>query len=110
MTESGWLVPIPLKLGAGEVPCQYVAVIVAHCHKLHLSLGAQQEGAAGRQLAGVNPPLFLAEAVVVTYPTKQQVQHYLQQRRESKAPPPSPEEIRRQLGWGMVPSVRDTGR
>ncbi len=47
---------------------------------------------------------------MVSQPTKQKVQQYLQERRVSNAPPPSPEEIRRQLGWGMVPSVRDTGR
>jgi hypothetical protein len=44
---------------------------------------------------------------MVTQPTKQQVQQYLQQRRESNSPPPSPEEIRRQLGWGLV---RSSGR
>lgn len=32
-------------------------------------------------------------------PTQQQVRDYMQQRRESKEPPPTPEQIRRELGW-----------
>lgn len=39
---------------------------------------------------------------MISHPTKQQVQQYLKDRHESEAPPPSPEEIRRHLGWGMV--------
>jgi hypothetical protein len=34
----------------------------------------------------------------------------MQQRREEKTPPPKPEEIRRNLDWGLTQSVRDTGR
>lgn len=35
-------------------------------------------------------------------PDKQQVRDYLAQRSKSKAPPPSQNEIRRALGWGLV--------
>ncbi len=34
-----------------------------------------------------------------TKPTKEQVRSYTGQRAQSKVPPPSIEEIRRQLGW-----------
>lgn len=34
-------------------------------------------------------------------PDKAALQKYLQERHASKTPPPSPEEIRRQLGWGF---------
>ncbi|WP_395406249.1 hypothetical protein ACHMW6_06140 [Pseudoduganella sp. UC29_106] len=43
-------------------------------------------------------------------PSQQQIRSYLAERRDSRLPPPSPEEIRRQLGWGLKQSVRDTGR
>jgi hypothetical protein len=43
-------------------------------------------------------------------PSQQQLRSYLAARRESNTPPPSASEIRRQLGWGLVQSVRDTGR
>jgi hypothetical protein len=39
-----------------------------------------------------------------THPTKEQVRAWQQERIEAKAPPPSPEEIRRQLGWGLMQS------
>lgn len=32
-------------------------------------------------------------------PTQQQVRNYMQQRAQSKEPPPTPEQIRRELGW-----------
>ena len=38
-----------------------------------------------------------------TKPSKEQVRAYTQQRAKSSSPPPSIEEIRRQLGWGLVP-------
>lgn len=37
-----------------------------------------------------------------THPSKETVHSWFMQRRAEKAPPPSPEEIRRQLGWGML--------
>jgi hypothetical protein len=38
----------------------------------------------------------------VKHPSKQLVRAYLARRARDTAPPPSPEEIRRQLGWGML--------
>lgn len=38
----------------------------------------------------------------VTNPPKQVVREYLEQRAREKSPPPTPEEIRRQLGWGLT--------
>ena len=38
-----------------------------------------------------------------THPPKQVVRAYLASRSRDPKPPPSPEEIRRQLGWGMAP-------
>lgn len=38
-----------------------------------------------------------------THPTKEQVRAYGEQRRFAHTPPPAPDEIRRQLGWGLVP-------
>lgn len=35
-------------------------------------------------------------------PTKQQVREWMQQRQAEKHVPPTPEEVRRQLGWGML--------
>lgn len=35
-------------------------------------------------------------------PSKEQVRAYTQSRTKAKTPPPSPEEVRRQLGWGML--------
>lgn len=37
-----------------------------------------------------------------TQPTKEQTRAYLQERQRANTPPPSIEEIRRQLGWGLV--------
>jgi hypothetical protein len=39
-----------------------------------------------------------------TQPPKDVVRAYLERRARDPKPPPSPEEIRRQLGWGMAPS------
>ena len=38
----------------------------------------------------------------VTNPPKLVVREYLERRTREAKPPPSPEEIRRQLGWGMT--------
>jgi hypothetical protein len=42
----------------------------------------------------------------VTHPPKQDVREFMARRRESREPPPSLEEIRRQLGWGLVEAER----
>ena len=39
-----------------------------------------------------------------TQPPKHMVRAYLERRSREHKPPPSPDEIGRQLGWGMAPS------
>lgn len=39
-------------------------------------------------------------------PDKEVVRNWLQQRQVQSGPPPSPEEIRRQLGWDLVEAER----
>jgi hypothetical protein len=39
---------------------------------------------------------------VINHPPKHLVREYLERRAREQKPPPSPEEIRRQLGWGML--------
>lgn len=36
------------------------------------------------------------------HPSKEQVRQFMAQRRTEKTPPPSPEQIRRELGWGLM--------
>lgn len=38
----------------------------------------------------------------ITKPTPQQVRAWMTQRRTEKTAPPTPEQIRRELGWGLV--------
>ena len=38
----------------------------------------------------------------IKQPPKHLVREYLERRARESAPPPTPEEIRRQLGWGML--------
>jgi hypothetical protein len=40
-------------------------------------------------------------------PSNQQVRSWMQQRQVDRTPPPAPEEIRRQLGWGLVEAERE---
>jgi len=42
-----------------------------------------------------------------TKPAVQAVRQWMHQRQEEKRPPPSLEEIRRELGWKMVESERE---
>jgi hypothetical protein len=37
-----------------------------------------------------------------SHPPKHLVREYLERRTKESAPPPTPEEVRRQLGWGML--------
>ncbi len=37
----------------------------------------------------------------IMHPTKEQVRAYMAARESARRPPPSPEEIRRQLGWRL---------
>lgn len=46
----------------------------------------------------------------ITQPSKQQVRAYLQSRRDDPAPPPSPAEVRRALGWCLNSSYDPKGR
>lgn len=39
---------------------------------------------------------------IINHPPKQAVRAYLERRKRDGSPPPTPEEIRRQLGWGMM--------
>jgi hypothetical protein len=41
----------------------------------------------------------------VKQPTKQQLREYLYSRHQAKEPPPTPEDIRRELGWHMIPQT-----
>jgi hypothetical protein len=38
----------------------------------------------------------------INHPPKHLVREYLERRKREHEPPPTPEEIRRQLGWGML--------
>ncbi len=38
----------------------------------------------------------------LTHPSKHLVREYLERRTRASRPPPSPEEIRRELGWGLL--------
>lgn len=38
----------------------------------------------------------------ISQPSKEAVREYLERRTQDVQPPPTPEEIRRQLGWGLV--------
>jgi hypothetical protein len=38
----------------------------------------------------------------ITHPPKHVVRAYLERRARDPKPPPTPEEIRRQLGWGLA--------
>ena len=44
---------------------------------------------------------------ITTLPPKQSVREYLEQRTHSEDPPPTPEEIRRQLGWAIIEAERE---
>lgn len=35
-------------------------------------------------------------------PSNQQVREWMQRRQVDRTPPPTPEQIRRELGWGLV--------
>jgi hypothetical protein len=42
-----------------------------------------------------------------SHPPKHLVREYLERRTKDAGPPPTPEEVRRQLGWGMLMSSVD---
>jgi hypothetical protein len=41
-----------------------------------------------------------------THPSKEQVRQFMRQRRVERTPPPSPEQIRRELGWHLEAAAR----
>lgn len=41
-----------------------------------------------------------------THPAKESVREYMERRTWSPEPPPTPEEIRRALGWDLIPENR----
>jgi hypothetical protein len=43
----------------------------------------------------------------ITHPTKEQVRAYMARRESALRPPPTPAEIRRELGWRMAPAPED---
>jgi hypothetical protein len=45
----------------------------------------------------------------IQQPSKQLVRAYLERRVRDTSPPPTPDEIRRQLGWGMSPPAFKSG-
>jgi hypothetical protein len=44
-----------------------------------------------------------------THPSKHAVRAYLERRTHEVKPPPTPEEIRRQLGWGLMAFEQKVG-
>jgi len=44
-----------------------------------------------------------------THPSKYLVRAYLERRSQDAKPPPTPEEIRRQLGWGLMAFEQKVG-
>jgi hypothetical protein len=40
-------------------------------------------------------------------PDRELLRNWMQQRQVAVTPPPSPEEVRRQLGWGLVEAERE---
>jgi len=47
---------------------------------------------------------------VITRPAKEAVRHWLADRRVAGAPPPTPEQIRRELSWGMTADKQSSTR
>lgn len=43
----------------------------------------------------------------MTKPDKRLTREYLERRTHEETPPPSPEDIRRELGWALIPHNRD---
>ena len=54
----------------------------------------------------ISAPLREAAMTQTTYPTKQLIRDYMDERTKSDDPPPNADEIRRQLGWHLLPSSR----
>ena len=59
-----------------------------------------------RHIAEAEMPMSTI-ATTTSHPPKHLVREYLERRTKDSSPPPTPEEIRRQLGWGMLLSAAD---
>jgi hypothetical protein len=71
----------------------------------HLEYRHQFENACANQRARIRTDAKTEVAMTTfTHPPKQLVRAYLERRSRDPKPPPSPEEIRRQLGWGLAAS------
>jgi hypothetical protein len=59
-------------------------------------------------IASASPEAEVAMYTNTTsHPPKHLVREYLERRSKDTAPPPTPEEIRRQLGWGLLMPADD---
>lgn len=70
--------------------------------------------AMSMMLWGCFMPVMLSlrrwQMVKTVKPTKEQVRQYMEHRQTEHKPPPSREEIRRQLGWDLIEMERDERR
>ena len=46
---------------------------------------------------------------MVTHPPKQLVRDFMRERAKERTPPPAPQDIRRQLGWQLIPQFKRGG-
>jgi len=67
------------------------------------SLGITRNLFQFRSPSFVGNPARPTEAAMIAKPSKEKVRHWLLQQIKSKEPPPNNEEIRRQLGWQLIP-------
>jgi hypothetical protein len=77
---------------------------------MQMVMGAKIEARAER-FAGFFIPAPPCEAAMTqtTHPSKQLVRDFMDARTRSVEPPPTPDEIRRQLGWDLLPQNRRPG-
>ncbi len=45
-----------------------------------------------------------------THPSKELVRQHMQQRVKDHTPPPTPEQVRRELGWELIPHDPERGK
>jgi hypothetical protein len=72
---------------------------ILHIFYLRVLLSFLPRGKVAPSTQQIHPGAAMTQ---VTHPPKQDVRDFMVRRRESREPPPSLEEIRRQLGWGLV--------
>lgn len=54
----------------------------------------------------IGDSLFEDAVTDTTHPPHQKVREYLERRTHSEDPPPTPDEIRRELGWNLIAAER----